>query len=572
MQRNHLTQGSQNRTNFSNQKRLESKSGVRRYFNGKEKTFFQHSSKHYLRDKPPTLTYLNGELKRNYFIKPTTPDNRYLVPKLQKKQYQLQKQKEKFSKKPNKITQSLELVLQRKIDQKLEETGEDNVAVRTAHRSGQVLYRNKKTFKRRYKKYKIQKLDKQLKKHRQPYVDRERLRVEGKLKPKTITMYEKGVFHKPQKTTPSETSKKQLQKSMQKKYTQQLHIHQQSIDLQKAPLKFVIEEMKKVILRNSLIIGIVLGLIILILLIFMVCLGIMAIMSLLTMISYPSEHDELDEICAYLAERDEALVDFYESLGEPYERFTLTYEGTGVVATNKRNAVSYVSVVLALKDEMDEQGITIETAHPYIDELYEKMYTYISWIEWDKVSSNPDRWVAHLYVVVTCKTVNQVINEYNLLGFTGDGSAMEYYKLLNKTGGGYFPPLSGNPFPGIDWTGYITSPYGFRIHPITGMTSFHSGIDIGMPEGTEIGCVQDGEVIEVGYNDTEGYYITVANEEMKTKYLHCQSTISQLGDTVSEGEVIALVGNTGRSTGPHLHLSMWINGLMVDPAEHIGTD
>lgn len=118
--------------------------------------------------------------------------------------------------------------------------------------------------------------------------------------------------------------------------------------------------------------------------------------------------------------------------------------------------------------------------------------------------------------------------------------------------------------------GSITSPFGERIHPIKGTKSFHSGIDIGAPLGTAIRAPKDGTVKFVG---TSGWYgLTVILDHgngVTTVYGHCLSFNVDKNQEVKRGQIIAKVGSTGVSTGPHLHYEIRINGNAVDPAQYL---
>lgn len=114
--------------------------------------------------------------------------------------------------------------------------------------------------------------------------------------------------------------------------------------------------------------------------------------------------------------------------------------------------------------------------------------------------------------------------------------------------------------------GEFTSRFGYRTHPITGKFGIHNGLDIAAPEGTKISAAFNGVVEEVGYNDVRGKYILVAHGgETKTLYMHCSEVIAPEGAVVRQSEIIALVGNTGWSTGPHLHFSIIIGGKYCNP-------
>lgn len=118
----------------------------------------------------------------------------------------------------------------------------------------------------------------------------------------------------------------------------------------------------------------------------------------------------------------------------------------------------------------------------------------------------------------------------------------------------------------------ITSPYGYRIHPIYGTKKFHSGIDIGASSGSAIVAAESGTVIlaSTGYNGGYGNYIILSHGNgYTTRYAHCSSLKVKVGDTVSRGQTIATVGSTGASTGPHLHFEVRINGETQNPVNYL---
>ena len=115
-------------------------------------------------------------------------------------------------------------------------------------------------------------------------------------------------------------------------------------------------------------------------------------------------------------------------------------------------------------------------------------------------------------------------------------------------------------------SGEITSRFGYRNHPITGEFGIHNGTDIAAPEGTAILAAFDGRVEEIGYNSVRGNYILLSHGgETKTLYLHCSEIVASKGACVRQGEVIARVGSTGYSTGPHLHFSIIVGGKYCNP-------
>lgn len=163
-----------------------------------------------------------------------------------------------------------------------------------------------------------------------------------------------------------------------------------------------------------------------------------------------------------------------------------------------------------------------------------------------------------LNVNLTVKPLTEIINPL----MTAD--QRERYETLVYTNGAR--QYVGNPFD-VDWRPYVTSNYGYRIHPITGERDFHKGIDIALPSGTGILARFDGTVVTVGY-DADGYgnYVIIDNGQgLQARYAHCSGISVGEGQNVTAGSVIALVGITGSSTGPHLHMEVVKDGQHINP-------
>lgn len=117
----------------------------------------------------------------------------------------------------------------------------------------------------------------------------------------------------------------------------------------------------------------------------------------------------------------------------------------------------------------------------------------------------------------------------------------------------------------------FSSPYGWRIHPVYGDWRFHYGIDLGAYEGTPIVATRSGTVSFVGYDWSSGYNVNINHGDgFSSRYLHMTHYIVSNGQYVTQGQVIGYVGSTGTSTGPHLHFSVYYNGVSQDPAYYLG--
>lgn len=118
--------------------------------------------------------------------------------------------------------------------------------------------------------------------------------------------------------------------------------------------------------------------------------------------------------------------------------------------------------------------------------------------------------------------------------------------------------------------GVITSPYGYRVHPIFGTTIYHSGMDIGVDYGTPIHAADSGTVIYSGWISGYGNAVIIDHGGgVQTLYGHNQSLNVSEGESVSKGSVIAYAGSTGNSTGPHCHFEVRVNGEPADPMAYL---
>lgn len=114
--------------------------------------------------------------------------------------------------------------------------------------------------------------------------------------------------------------------------------------------------------------------------------------------------------------------------------------------------------------------------------------------------------------------------------------------------------------------GTVTSEFGERQHPITNEEKYHAGIDIAAATGTPIRAAFDGEVIVATYDEWNGNYLKIKHDgDILTVYCHCQKLNVKKGDIVKAGDVVAYIGSTGSSTGPHLHFELRIANISYDP-------
>ncbi len=116
----------------------------------------------------------------------------------------------------------------------------------------------------------------------------------------------------------------------------------------------------------------------------------------------------------------------------------------------------------------------------------------------------------------------------------------------------------------------ITSYFGYRAAPTAGASTYHKGIDVGASLGTEVIASIAGTVTTATYNSVSGYYVVIDHGDgVETKYLHASKLLVKEGDYVQRGQPVILVGSTGVSTGPHLHFSLYVNGVAVNPLDYV---
>jgi murein DD-endopeptidase MepM/ murein hydrolase activator NlpD len=126
--------------------------------------------------------------------------------------------------------------------------------------------------------------------------------------------------------------------------------------------------------------------------------------------------------------------------------------------------------------------------------------------------------------------------------------------------------ISGDLFQWPVSSRRITSAYGYRISPISGQRMFHAGLDIGAPMGAPIRAAMSGRVTAAGWSDVYGYYVVITHHAgYRSFYAHMSVIRAKNGDLVGTGQRIGDVGSTGQSTGPHLHFTIYKNGVTVSP-------
>lgn len=118
--------------------------------------------------------------------------------------------------------------------------------------------------------------------------------------------------------------------------------------------------------------------------------------------------------------------------------------------------------------------------------------------------------------------------------------------------------------------GFITSRFGYRMSPFTGSKRLHKGLDIAAASGTKIVAPADGKVVFADRDGAYGLCVEIDHGNgIKTRYAHMSKISAKIGSAIKRGDLVGLVGNTGRSTGAHLHYEIMVNGVHTDPLAYI---
>lgn len=234
---------------------------------------------------------------------------------------------------------------------------------------------------------------------------------------------------------------------------------------------------------------------------------------------------------------DEEIFNKIKETGVTYFRYyTIADDGKEKLSVATFEEAESTIKELKKKESRNSKDLTIlEKYEIELPELYTK-----------------EKAVAKLYEkkVITVTTSSGYPN-MNSSGFSTSRSTTSAKKL----GISFIRPTSG----------VVTSRFGAR------WGSTHTGIDIGAPTGTTIKAAAGGTVIFSGWKGTLGKLVVVSHGNgVQTYYAHCSSLLVSAGQTVSAGQLIAKVGNTGRSTGPHLHFEIRLNGSAINPQSYIG--
>ena len=175
--------------------------------------------------------------------------------------------------------------------------------------------------------------------------------------------------------------------------------------------------------------------------------------------------------------------------------------------------------------------------------------------------------IAAMGAAPTAEQQSNADSIYNLIryGAAGGGSGFAGSDVPFIGADGFCSPIGEN------WRNVVTSEFGYRRDPFTGERKGHSGMDLAVPTGTSVRAALPGTVTVSTYNQGGyGYYVMIDHGNgLSTLYGHNSQLLARVGQTVEAGDVIALSGSTGRSTGPHLHFEVRINGERTNPRSYL---
>ena len=241
-----------------------------------------------------------------------------------------------------------------------------------------------------------------------------------------------------------------------------------------------------------------------------------------------------------------------------------------------------LETIIALNDSLEDENSTIQIGEEliitspepelsvvwqeevYVEEDYEAEIQYIDNDEWyttDKVVRQQPSAGHHKIAAVKTYHNEKEIGAEVLKEEVTIAAVPKIVERGTKIPPTYIKPLSG---------GRLSSQFGRRKAPTRGASTYHKGVDWATPIGTTIVASSAGKVIKAGWGSGYGYVVYLQHADgRQTRYAHLSKVLVKSGQTVAQGQRIALSGNTGRSTGPHLHFEMLIGGSHVNPLKYL---
>lgn len=268
--------------------------------------------------------------------------------------------------------------------------------------------------------------------------------------------------------------------------------------------------------------------------------------------SYMADESEICQSDLYYTEMETDLQIDIDTTEENYPGYDEYRYNIGEISHNPYELLGYLSTAF--------NAFTFNQIQSEIDRIFSEQYTLtretIVETRYDD-EGNPYDWYV-LQTTLTVRPLSAVAQSHLAAGEQADRYGVYMQTYGNRQ-------AFGNPF-GFSWLGNVSSGYGWRVHPISGEKSLHRGIDLAVAQGTPILAVQNGRVVSAGNAGSYGLCVVIEDDKgYQSRYAHCSSLNVSAGQEVKRGDVIAAVGSTGDSTGPHLHLEVMRNGEYLNP-------
>ena len=274
--------------------------------------------------------------------------------------------------------------------------------------------------------------------------------------------------------------------------------------------------------------------------------------------TYLSDEQEICNSALYFTELETDLQLDINSTEANYPGYDEYRYSVGEISHNPYELMSYLAAMY--------DPFTFEQVKPELDRLFAEKYqltrTPITETRYDE-NGNPYQWKV-------LKTTLTVRRWADLMAETlTPGEQTDRYGAYMQTYGNR--QAFANPFD-FPWLGYVSSPYGYRVHPTTGVKDLHRGVDIAAAQGTPVAAIHDGKVVSAGDTGSYGLCVVIEDDQgYQSRYSHCSTLSVSAGQEVRRGDVIGAVGSTGDSTGPHLHLEVMLNGEYLNPYYFVDT-
>lgn len=274
---------------------------------------------------------------------------------------------------------------------------------------------------------------------------------------------------------------------------------------------------------------------------------------------------ELDEIQGRITEQNEAL---WNRLRVMYMQGDAGMISILLGSASMTELLTNVEMMKRITESDSDLIASLEKQHAAVTEKKDELVALKTELETkqaelDAKKSSLDNDLAAVASLKKKIEKNNAALEAQIDAMNAEADALKADILKLQSGGDYTGGVMGWPSRNSN---RITDVFGMRLHPILGYWKMHTGIDIGARKETEILCAADGTVIRTASSNGYGNYVMVDHGGgIVTLYAHSCKILCKVGDKVKRGDVLALVGSTGMSTGPHIHFEVRKNGAYQDP-------